>query len=124
MTAILDELAAALRATVDGVARDFGGGWRVVTDEAQPGDPLRPDDAVVWTYQVRVPNSGDAPAVLAQTVAARLAEHGWAMTSRDTASLRGAHFARDGFDVGVMIGRADGGDVVIGGSTPAVERAG
>jgi hypothetical protein len=29
-------------------------------------------------------------------------------------------FGRDGFDVGVMIGRADQADIVIGGSTPDV----
>lgn len=120
MNATLDEFAATLRGAVDDTAREFGGTARVLTDEAQRCEVTPSSTATVWTYQVLVPRGGDAAAVLAERIAPRLAEQGWTLTHRDTEREYGLHLARDGFDVGVLIGRGERADIVIGGSTPAV----
>lgn len=111
---VLDELAARLRRTVDGVAAELGGApAQVLVDERQrvEVDPTRRAD--VWTYLVTVPLAGDPGAVLADEVMPRLAAQGWQPSRRRD----GVHFARDGFDLGVLIGRAD---ATVGGSTPEV----
>ena len=109
----LDELAARLRRTVDGVAAELGDTATVLTDERQRVDVAPPGCSYVWTYLVTVPLAGDAGSVLADEVTPRLAAQGWQPTERRD----GVHFARDGFDLGVLIGAAD---ATVGGSTPQV----
>ena len=55
---------------------------------------------------------------LTESVVPQMIARGWRATNRDTDREFGVHFGRDGFDVGVLIGRSDGADVVVGGSTP------
>ncbi|HEY3630668.1 MAG TPA: hypothetical protein VGL21_07195 [Jatrophihabitantaceae bacterium] len=108
------ELAVILRRTVDGVAAELGGApAQVLTDERQRVDITPSGHSSVWTYLVTVPLAGDAEAVLADEVTPRLIAQGWYPTQRRD----GVHFARDGFDLGVLIGRAD---ATVGGSTPEV----
>ena len=116
----LEDLAAVLRATVDGVAAEFGGAAQVVTDERQGTDLDPPAEMFVRTYLVSIPMAPDAHATLTGTIVPRLAAEGWQVTARDTDREFAVHFGRDGFDIGVMVGRLDGASIVVGGSTPAV----
>lgn len=109
---MLDEPATQLRRAVDGVAAELGAPPRVLTDERQRVDIGPATRSYVWTYQVSVPVAGDAAAVLADEITPRLNAQGWRPTQRGD----GVHFARDGFDLGVLIG-VDA--ATVGGSTPA-----
>ena len=120
MSEQLDEFAALLRRAVDDAAAEFGGDALVLTDERQACDPLPSARAFVWAYQVALPMAANAHATLTETVAPRLAAQGWQATVRDTDREFAVHFGRNGFDIGVLIGRADRADIVIGGSTPAI----
>ena len=118
MTHPVDDLAAVLRGTVDDIAAEFGGHARVLTDERQGTDLDPPTSTFVWSYQVSIPMTVGARETLIESVVPKMVAQGWRATSRDTDRVFGVHFGRDGFDVGVLIGRSDGADVVVGGSTP------
>lgn len=118
MTPPIEDLAAGLRGTVDDIAAEFGGPARVLTDERQAADVGPAAGTFVWAYQVSVPVPAGADETLAEQVVPQMIALGWRATNRDTDREFGVHFGRDGFDIGVLIGRSDGADVVVGGSTP------
>ena len=118
MTHPVQDLPAVLRGAVDDIAAEFGGPARVLTDERQGTDVDPPTSTFVWTYQVSIPMTAGARETLTESVVPQMVARGWRATSRDTDRAFGVHFGRDGFDVGVLIGRSDGADVVVGGSSP------